>query len=194
MSKPNARTIVALSAALLVVAVAYVAVIVVVAHRASEPEPEITAYAHGHAVTVAPFMFCDPKVAKGQIDLNDCSTSEAISTLDVPPGSPLQISLPKEIANAPWRMKLWYRIPGDNVAVGAFSYDDYKKGLVNTEVKSDGTPYAITVPTPNDPQIKLAVAELYLPVPAMDAAGNVGWVPSAIWSIHTPAYQGLEIQ
>ncbi|MEV6070004.1 DUF2771 domain-containing protein [Nocardia sp. NPDC052001] len=194
MSKPNARTIVALLAALLVVAVAYVAVIVVVANRATKPDPEITAYAHGKSVTVAPFRFCNPKVANGQIDLSDCNNSEAVSDLDVPAGSPLQISLPKEIAKAPWRMKLFYRLPGDNVAVGAFTYEDYKKGLVNTEVETSGTPAAITVPTPNDPQIELAVAELYLPVPAMDAQGNVGWVPSAIWSIHTPAYQGLNIE
>lgn len=59
MSKPNARTIVALvAAALLMLTVAFVGALVVLVRNADEPDVTITAYAHGKTVTVRPFSYC----------------------------------------------------------------------------------------------------------------------------------------
>lgn len=178
MSTTKARTIVALLAALLVVAVAYFAVIVVVARKAESPTPQITAYAHGKSVTVDPFMYCTVHIEDNTLEMRDCDDSQFVASLDVPSGYPLQLSLPKEISEAPWRMLMVYVLP-DGSAV--------KQVKTNEDFSDEKGARAITVPTPADPRLQLAVVEIQLPVPARDAEGNEGYVPSAVWSIQNVA-------
>ncbi|WP_067703675.1 DUF2771 domain-containing protein [Nocardia jejuensis] len=176
MSQPKARTIVAILAALLVVAVAYFAVIVVSARNVDKPEPEITAYAHGKSVTVTPFMYCSVHVENNALDLRDCDNSESVSALDVPAGYPLQLSLPKEIVDAPWQMVMVYGLPDGTAVQRVATHRDYPEGA-----------RAITIDTPADPRLQLAGVEVQLPVPARDENGNEGFIPHAIWSIRTSA-------
>ncbi|MEV6772927.1 DUF2771 domain-containing protein [Nocardia sp. NPDC051030] len=176
MNTPKARTIVALLAALLVVAVAYFAVIVVVARHADKPEPEITAYAHGKSVVVKPFMYCTVHIENNTLDLRDCDNSQSISTVSVPAGYPLQLSLPSEIVDAPWQMVLVYQLP-DGTAVQR----------MQTHREYPDKARAITIDTPSDPRLQLAGVEIQLPVPAKDENGNEGFIPHAIWSIRTAA-------
>ncbi|MGX1809836.1 DUF2771 domain-containing protein [Nocardia sp. NPDC055321] len=172
MSTPKARTIVGLLAALLVAAVAYVAVIVYLARDVEAPDPQITAYAHGKTVTVDPFMYCTVHVENNMLDLRDCEESQFVANLDVPPGYPLQLSLPKQISDAPWQMVMVYALPDGSAVKQVATHRDYPENA-----------RAITVQTPPDPRLQLAVVEIQLPVPARDADGNEGYIPHAVWSI-----------
>ncbi|MCU1646359.1 MAG: uncharacterized protein JWN03_6634 [Nocardia sp.] len=177
VSKPNTRTIVALAAAaLLVVAVAYVAVIVVLARHADKPQPQITAYAHGKSVSVTPYLYCDVHIEDNKLDLRNCDDSQHIAELTVPAGYPLQLSLPKEIADAPWQMVLVYQLPDGQGAQRLATHRDFPQDA-----------RAITVPTPTDPHLQLTGIELQLPIPARDENGQEGYVTSARWAIHTAA-------
>ncbi|WP_405488681.1 DUF2771 family protein [Nocardia sp. NBC_00511] len=173
MSQPKARTIFALLAVVAAVAVAYLASVVVVARHTDKPQPELAAYSHGKTVTVNPYMYCDLNVADRKLDLTDCKNTQAVSELDIPLGSPLQISLPKDIANVPWELLVGYRLPDNTIEPESISRPKDK-------------PYAYTLnPKPGK---RIAVVELHLPIPARDAAGNEGFISRGVWSIHTPAF------
>lgn len=176
MSKPKARTIVALLAALLVVAVAYIAVIAVIARNAEKPQPEITAYAHGRSVTVTPYLYCDVHIENNTLDLRNCDDTQHIAELNVPAGYPVQLSLPKEIVDAPWQMVLVYQLPDGTGVQRLATHRDFPDDA-----------RAITVPTPTDPRLQLTGLEIQLPIPARDETGQEGFVTSARWAIHTGA-------
>lgn len=67
-------------------------------------EPQVTFYAHGQSVRMDPAQYCD---ATGQ----DCAKppEEPIGDLRVPPGSPVQISVPAEVSETPWQVVFTYR-------------------------------------------------------------------------------------
>ncbi|WP_216895152.1 DUF2771 domain-containing protein [Nocardia alni] len=177
MTKPNTRTIVALAAAaVLVVIVAVAAVVTVAVHNAKKPDPSITAYAHGKAVTVAPYRYCTVAGMSemGQLSLN-CHESNITVPLNVPPGSPLQISLPKKIANAPWIMMREYVFPDGRTHVrDVKTYQDFKPGTL-----------AVTVPSRPTPNLRLVGIELQLVMPARDESGREFYAPYQVWSIKT---------
>lgn len=69
-------------------------------------EPQVTFYSHGTSVEVAPARYCDPS---GE----HCAPPkrEAVGKLRVPSHEPLQISVPGEVADAPWQVAFIYRTP-----------------------------------------------------------------------------------
>lgn len=189
MSKPSARTIFALVGVALLVFVAAVATVVGLAVRgADKPEPVLTAYAHGKSVTVDPYMFCTVQMQDCRVlpkdgdtmlpvDLScpegkDCRTG-VFTDLDVPAGYPLQLSLPKEIANSPWVAEAYYGLPDGTVMPQRFSHRDYDEGTV-----------AVTIPSA--PKLPLLGVEFALPILARDTTtGEEGYIPHAAWSIRT---------
>lgn len=198
MSQTRTRTIVALVGAALLVFVAAVAAVVTIAVRhADQPEPAVTAYAHGKSVTVQPFMYCTVRSENNQLKFDDCDNSQSISNLNVPPGSPLQLSLPNEIADAPWRMAIVYALPNGQAAQSTIWYRDQVEKACQVPSPLAAEPAnpaeslkdcrALTIETPADPRLRLAGIELQLPVPARDESGQEGYVPHAIWSIRTAA-------
>jgi hypothetical protein len=80
-----------------------VAALVLVAGCAGEQPPPQVTFAAGSATAVArPAQYCD-------IELTECSTDAAASVeLAVPPGTPLQITVPPEIAETPWQVVFSY--------------------------------------------------------------------------------------
>ncbi|MCP9621234.1 DUF2771 domain-containing protein [Nocardia otitidiscaviarum] len=189
MSKPNARTILALVAAALLVFVAAVATVVALAVRnADEPKPAITAYAHGRTVTVEPFMYCSvqmadclvlPKDGETQLPValdcpadSDCRTGE-FADLEVPGGYPLQLSLPQSIARSPWVAVAYYELPDGAIMPQRISHRDFDEGTV-----------AITIPSAE--RLPLLGVEVQLPILARDTTtGEEGYIPHAAWSIRT---------
>ncbi|NNH71680.1 DUF2771 domain-containing protein [Nocardia uniformis] len=189
MSKPNARTIVALVGAALLVFVAAVATVVGFAVRgADKPEPAITAYAHGKAITIEPFMYCNvqmqdcqvlPKDDEAQLPIElscpegkDCRIGQS-SELDVPAGYPLQLSLPKSIVNSPWVAVAYYGMPDGNVMPQRLSHRDFDEGTA-----------AITIPSAAE--LPLLGVEMQLPILARDmTTGEEGYLPHAAWSVRT---------
>ncbi|WP_062988256.1 DUF2771 domain-containing protein [Nocardia anaemiae] len=167
MSKPSTRTVVALCvAALLVFTVAFVGVLTVLVRNADHPDPTVTAYAHGKTVTVSPFLYCTVK-------MEDCKYGETV-TLDVPAGYPLQLSLPKKIADAPWLAQLVYAMPTGEKVDRVVSRNDFPAGA-----------RAVTIDSKPEPELRLVGVELQLPILARDETGREFYVPHAAWSIST---------
>ncbi len=59
--------------------------------------PEITYYSAGDTAVAGPVVLCS-------LDFTTCAPPGSSAELDVPPGDPLQLSLPSEIFGAPWRL------------------------------------------------------------------------------------------
>ncbi|WP_280381752.1 DUF2771 domain-containing protein [Nocardia wallacei] len=176
MTKPSTRTILAAAAVAVLVVVAVIAAVVAMAVRnAAEPEPEITAYAHGTSATVPPYRYCTvtQSDSNGQLGLN-CRESATTVTLATRPGDPLQLSLPRHIADAPWVMVLEYTLPDGTDVQRLTSYRDYAEGTK-----------AITVPTRPEPDLRLAGVEVQLVVPTRDETGAESFAPYQAWSIRT---------
>ncbi len=161
--QPKTIRIVALLGTLvLVAAIGIVAAVVLALHGKEKPQPEIQAYAHGKTVTVQPYRYCT-------VNLEDC-TEGAVAELDVPAGYPLQISLPKGISSAPWRLVAVYQL-----ADGALLQTD--RYYAKDEVA------AVTVQSDTNPKLQLNGIEIQLPSAVVDETG----LPRAhaIWSIKT---------
>ncbi|MCI2420401.1 DUF2771 domain-containing protein [Saccharopolyspora sp. K220] len=82
-----------------------------VAGCAAPSEPQVTFYSHGNSVTVDPAQYCD---ATGQ----NCAKppENPVGQLRIPGREPLQISVPGEVAAAPWQVAFIYRgINGDEL-------------------------------------------------------------------------------
>ncbi|WP_069162171.1 DUF2771 domain-containing protein [Nocardia altamirensis] len=168
MKRPGTRTIVALIvAAGLVFTAAFVAVLVTLIGDAKERDPEITAYAHGRTVTVAPYVYCT-------VRLEDCRFGKTVE-LEVPPDYPLQLSLPKKIAEAPWMARLVYVLPNGDRVDRVVSHNDFPDGAL-----------AITIESRPEPDLRLAGVELQLPILTKDIdTGEESYRPHAAWSIST---------
>lgn len=127
--------------------------------------PEITFYADGHTVVQGPLRYCD-------LEFLDC-VDGAIGDLAVPPGYPLQISVPSEVADAPWRLITVYGAADGTVQ----TQDQYFRS---------GERLAVTVRL-DDPQAQLLGVEIQLPSGATDDAGNP--FSRATWSLRTDPEQ-----
>ncbi|TWF92509.1 DUF2771 family protein [Saccharopolyspora dendranthemae] len=70
----------------------------------SPSQPQVTFYSHGDSVAVDPAQHCDPT---GQ----ECSppNPDAIGALRAVDRDPVQISVPAEVAGAPWQVVFLYR-------------------------------------------------------------------------------------
>lgn len=91
------KKIVALIAALVVVAAAGLAgVVAYLVGQSEEKLPTITAYSKQETVSATP-GFCDQTL--------QCEGLEIVE-LHVPEGYPLQLSLPKEVADSDWRLNV----------------------------------------------------------------------------------------
>ncbi|MFI6215505.1 DUF2771 domain-containing protein [Nocardia brasiliensis] len=168
MKRLNTRTVVALLVAgLLVVTVAFVGVLVVLVRNADEKDPVITAYAHGKTVTVEPYVYCS-------VQMEDCRYGETVQ-LVVPPNYPLQLSLPKKIAEAPWLAQVVYALPNGERVDRVISHTNYPQGAM-----------AVTIESRPEPDLRLVGLELQLPILAKDKdTGKEFYLPHAAWSIST---------
>lgn len=160
----QARTkkMLALVVAALVVVAAAVAVTVWKLVDSAEPSlPSITAFARGNSETVQPAQHCN-------LYLEDC-VENPITELDVPAGYPLQLSLPAEIADAPWRM----------ITV----YGDTRTGqtYIDGKMFESGVRRAVTVES--SPELQLLGVEIQLPSAVVDEAGEP--IAHAVWAIQT---------
>ncbi|MET7767923.1 DUF2771 domain-containing protein [Nocardia sp. NPDC005366] len=194
MTKPKTRIVLALvAAALFVVVAATVSVLVVAVRDAPEHTPELTAYAKGTTVDVAPFAYCavsmrDCKVlperpadAEGTVfaglpcdpNVSECKRGRTVD-LEVPPDYPLQLSLPKKVADAPWLAQLVYVTSNGEKVDQVVSRHDYPEGAL-----------AITIDSHPTPELRLIGVELQLPILARDETGREFYVPHAAWSIST---------
>ena len=125
------------------------------------PFPEISVYSQGHAERVGPYTYCSV------INLNDCHNPGIQGELPVSPRHPVQLSVPAEISQAPWRL---LRI-----------YEDERNSTVT--LYRPKTRMAVTIPTVDPHRGRLVGIVVQLSTLVMDQAGELGEVPHAEWSV-----------
>ncbi len=73
----------------------------------TDSPPEVGFYSHGESVRVAPAQYCG-KTGDQCVPPPPNPTGK----LEIPPRSPLQISVPGEVAESPWQVVFVYRTAG----------------------------------------------------------------------------------
>lgn len=123
--------------------------------------PEISAYSRGTTVRVGPFLYCNV------IDLNDCEQNSVQGELSVNERYPVQLSVPTEIARAPWRLLKVYADERDTTTA---SY-------------RPGTRLAVTVPTVDPHRGRVVGLVVQLLTLVQDQNGELRDLPHAEWSL-----------
>lgn len=123
--------------------------------------PEISAYSQGHLARVGPYRFCRV------FDPTDCIVPGDQGELPVSARQPVQLSVPSEIARAPW------------VLLRSYEDDDL------VEIVAPNTKLAVTIPTLDAQRGRLTGVVVQLPTWVRDEAGNEFPVPHAEWSVQT---------
>ena len=67
--------------------------------------PQVTFAAAGSTVTAGPTQYCDVQVQECRAD------PAAAVVLKVPPGTPLEVTVPGTVSEAPWQVVFRYRAP-----------------------------------------------------------------------------------
>jgi hypothetical protein len=123
--------------------------------------PQISAYSRGQTVAVGPYFYCSVT------DLEDCRPAGEQGVLRVGERDPVQLSVPKAIARAPWRL---LRIYAD------------ERDATTTLFRPDTT-LAVTVPTVDAQRGRLAGLVVQLMTLVQDQDGAVFDLPHAEWSV-----------
>ncbi|WP_246541161.1 DUF2771 domain-containing protein [Mycobacterium spongiae] len=123
--------------------------------------PEISVYSHGHLVRVGPYLYCNV------LNLNECQTPQTQGELPVSRRYPVQLSVPKAIARAPWRLLRVYEDPTNTTA---------------TLFRPD-TRLAVTIPTVDPQRGRLSGIVVQLLTLVVDPAGELREAPHAEWSV-----------
>ena len=126
-----------------------------------EPLPQISAYSKGTTIRVGPYLYCNV------VDLRDCESTGVAGVLEVDERYPVQLSVPRAIAGAPWRLLKVYQ-DERNSTVTAYRPD---------------TALAVTVPTVDPERGRLAGLVVQLLTLVQDENGELRDLPHAEWSV-----------
>jgi hypothetical protein len=133
------------------------------ARRHGPQLPEISAYTHGHLARVGPYLYC--KV----LNLNDCQTPQTQGELAVTERFPVQLSVPRAIGRAPWRLLQVYDDPANTTST----------------IFRPGSRLAATIPTVDPQRGRLTGIVVQLLTLVLDSGGELTDVPHAEWSVRT---------
>ena len=145
-----------------------VAAALLLAAGCSADPPQVTFTAAGTSVTARPAQYCDLK-------LTDCTDDGAAAVqLTVPAGTPLQVAVPDEVAQAPWHVVFSYR-DGTGQQVDA-------RSPVLTTKQHD---FTLTLPEPADRLITAQVQQ-FGPAPQINQqSGEVEFPVRGSWVLNT---------
>ncbi|GGS15673.1 MULTISPECIES: DUF2771 family protein [Actinokineospora] len=130
------------------------------------PPPEVTFYADGDAVRAHPQILCDLATLTCEQD------EDAVVTLAVRPGYPVQISVPAALAREPWGVVFSYLTPdGERV-----------DGSSRIFVPGQFRQYAYTLELPNEDDRLLFAAVQRLAIVQGDTP-----VPTGYWILRAEA-------
>ncbi|MFJ1760152.1 DUF2771 family protein [Amycolatopsis sp. NPDC088138] len=134
----------------------------------SAPGPaEVTFYADGHTINTTPVLTCDYSQQLAQ----PCSAKGAAQTLKVRPGKPVQISVPGEVAGAPWQIVYEYVTP----------QGEFKQSDPIPFTSLDRYAYTVTPPTPAD---RISAVDVQRYTAVLNAGtGESGLLPSDVWGL-----------
>jgi len=125
--------------------------------------PEISAYSNGHSTRVGPYRYCNV------VDLTDCQNPQTEGELQVSSRSPVQLSVPTSISEAPWWLLTVYE----------------DSAIPTTTFYRPGNRMAVTIPTVDPHLGRLTGIAVQLMTVFVDPNGEVQGVPHAEWSVRT---------
>jgi hypothetical protein len=138
----------------------------------SAPGPaEVTFYADGHTISTTPVLTCDYSRQLAQ----PCRASGTAETLKARPGKPVQISVPGEVADAPWQIVFEYVTPKG----------EYQQSDPIPFTSLDRYAYTVKPPTPAD-RISAVDVQRYTAV-LNSSTGESGLLPSDVWGLRLEA-------
>ena len=131
------------------------------------PQPEVTFSIDGGSVSARPLMHCDVMVTACDRDAN------AQAKMAVPPGKPVRITVPQEVAESPWSVAIEYK-----TAAG----EQREPATVATFVPNQAHDYTVTLPGPAD---QLQTVEVKQAGAKQDPAvtGDIQLLARAVWSL-----------
>ncbi len=128
----------------------------------SDRAPEVSFSAGGVSVTAGPAQYCD-------VEVTDCRADpEAGAVLRVPPGTPLEVSVPDSVSGAPWQVVFRYRPGPDGAPVHARS-----------EVFAAGQRDSYTLQLPAEAQLETAEVQQF--GAPMRAGGGIEFLVRGTW-------------
>ena len=123
--------------------------------------PQISAFSQGETIRVGPYFYCSVT------DLEDCRPAGEQGVLRVSERDPVQLSIPKAIARAPWRLLRIYADERD----------------ATTSLFRPDTTLAVTVPTVDAQRGRVTGLVVQLMTLVQDQEGEVFDLPHAEWSV-----------
>ncbi|MGB8403510.1 MAG: DUF2771 domain-containing protein [Mycobacterium sp.] len=158
------KRIVAMLAAVALVATAGTGVLIWRMSRSHGPGlPQISAFSNGQLTRVGPYSYCEV------LNLDKCVVPAVWGELTVNSRHPVQLSVPEQIARAPWVLQL--------------AYED--SPLAQMKWIRPNTRMTMTIATVDPNHGRLLGFAVQLLTMVRDANGNEGPVPHAEWSVRT---------
>jgi Protein of unknown function (DUF2771) len=133
----------------------------------SDGPPRVSFEAGTSSVQAGPAQYCN-------LEFTDCRNDAAAPVeLPVPPGTPLQIEVPGDIADTPWQIVFTYRD-----ATGALA--DGRSPVFPPTERSD---YTLQLPTPADRLLTAQVQQYGPPPQANPDTGEIEFPIRASWVV-----------
>jgi hypothetical protein len=137
----------------------------------STPEPPTVTFAAGaRSVVAAPTQYCE-------IDLSTCADPGSPAELPVPAGTPLQITVPAEVAGAPWHVVFSYRDDSGRQI-------DERSGLFRPDER---TLYTLELPTPTARLLEAQVQQFGPPPEVDEETQEIEFPIRASWVLKVEA-------
>ncbi|HEV2783873.1 MAG TPA: DUF2771 family protein [Actinophytocola sp.] len=131
------------------------------------PLPEVSFTAEGTTVSARPFLHCDVMVTK--CDRDDAAQAR----MPVPPGKPVTVTVPREVADSPWSVVIQYR-----TATG----EQKDPETVATFVPHERSDYTVQPPTP-DAQLQTIEIKQASAKQEPGATSEIQLLARAVWSL-----------
>lgn len=148
----------------------FAAALLFLAGCGTQDPPEVEFAAGDARVTARPTQYCDVALTNCEAD------ATAPVTLTVPPGTPLRVTVPDEVAQTPWTVVFSYRS-------GSGELIDERSRIFSPNERNE---FVLTLPDPAD---RLRTAEVQqIGVPQVDPeTGEVQYPARASWVLTAAA-------
>ncbi|AOS65824.1 DUF2771 family protein [Actinoalloteichus hymeniacidonis] len=135
--------------------------------------PGVSVYSSREMVRIDPVQHCD-------VQLTECQDDEsAVGVLEVPPGAPVQISVPVEVSETPWQVAFRYRLDGEVIDA-------------RSEVFAPHERLAYTLRLPDDSAQLEALEVQQFGAALVQDQNGVGFVTRGIWVLSVDDRDSLD--
>jgi hypothetical protein len=135
---------------------------------AAPPKPEVTFGVQGASVSARPFLYCDVMVTK-------CDKDEAAQAkLKVPPGMPVTVTVPQDVAASPWSVVIQYRTAGG---------EQKDPETVATFVPNEKHDYTVAPPASGGQLQTVEIKQASAKQDPNAPSGDIQLLARAVWSL-----------